>query len=125
MTNDQFMRFVEATGAPTPSNWQRGRYPREKANYPVTGVSWHQAVAYTQWVGCQLPSAAEWDKAASTLDRTANLWEWTTDEVKPRGLGRQGTKRALKGGPAQGASQSSAWPDEQLDYIGFRCARSS
>lgn len=125
VTNDQFMRFVEATGAPTPSNWQRGRYPREKANYPVTGVSWHQAVAYAQWTGCRLPSAAEWDKAASTLDRTANLWEWTTDEVKPRGLGRQGTKRALKGGPAQGASQSSAWPDEQLDYIGFRCARSS
>ena len=130
VTNEEFMRFVQATGATTPSTWQRGRYPREKANDPVTGVTWHQAVAYAEWAGKRLPKAAEWDDAASALDRAGLQWEWTSDEVKPRGLGRKGNKRVLKGGSStstvQGATQTSAaWPDEQLDYIGFRCARLS
>jgi hypothetical protein len=130
VTNEEFMRFVQATGAKAPSTWQRGKYQREKANDPVTGVTWHQAVAYAQWAGKRLPKADEWDNAASALDRARLQWEWTSDEVKPRGLGRQGTKRVLKGGsstaPVQGATQTSAaWPDEQLDYIGFRCAQLS
>lgn len=129
VTNEEFMRFVEATRSKTPSTWQRGKYPREKANEPVTGVNWYQAVAYAQWAGKRLPRASEFDNAAGALDRARLQWEWTADEIKPRGLGRQGTKRVLKGGTsngmAQGATQSSAWPDEQLNYIGFRCARSA
>ena len=128
VTNEEFMRFVQATGAKVPSTWQRGKYPREKANDPVTGVTWYQAVAYAEWAGKRLPKADEWDTAASALDRTGLQWEWTRDEVKPRGLGRKGNKRVLKGGSATATAQvatqtSAAWPDEQLDYIGFRCAR--
>jgi formylglycine-generating enzyme required for sulfatase activity len=86
-------------------------------------VTWHQAVAYAQWAGKRLPSAAEWDRDASVLVRSDGLWEWTSDEVKPRGLGRKENKRALKGGPPQSAaSTTSAWPDEELEYVGFRCA---
>ena len=124
VTNEDFMRFVEAGGKP-PSTWQRGRCPREKAALPVTGVSWHQAVAYAQWKGKRLPTAAEWDNALNKLERSGALWEWTADEVKPRGLGRKETKRALRGGPSVQSTdrpQTSAWPDEELDYIGFRCA---
>ncbi len=126
VSNEEFMRFVETGGGKTPSTWHRGRCPRENAGHPVTGVSWHQAVAYAQWTGKRLPTAAEWDKASSGLERPGALWEWTTDEVKPRGLGRQGTKRALRGGPSIQSTdrpQTSAWPDEELDYIGFRCAQ--
>ncbi len=125
VTNEEFMRFVEATRGKPPSTWDRGRCPREKANQPVTGASWYQAVAYAQWTGKRLPTSSEWDKASSGFERTGVLWEWTSDEVKPRGLGRQGTKRALRGGPVQSADrpQTSAWPDEELDYIGFRCAQ--
>lgn len=125
VTNDEFLRFVETTRGNPPSTWPRGRCPREKAGHPVTGVSWHQAVAYAEWAGKRLPTADEWDRAASGLERPGNMWEWTSDEVKPRGLGRKGTKRALKGGPSISSdrNQTSAWPDEELDYIGFRCAR--
>jgi len=124
VTNGEFQRFVENTRGNPPSTWPRGRCPREKAAQPVTGVNWHQAAAYAQWVGKRLPTAAEWDRAANTLERPRALWEWMSDEVKPRGLGRKGTKRALKGGPSTSVeqTQTSAWPDEELDYIGFRCA---
>jgi formylglycine-generating enzyme required for sulfatase activity len=126
VTNEEFQRFVEAGGGKPPSTWQRGRCPREKAALPVTGITWYQAVAYAQWKGKRLPTAAEWDNAISGLERSGALWEWTADEVKPRGLGRKETKRALRGGPSIQSTdrpQTSAWPDEQLDYIGFRCAQ--
>ena len=67
------------------------------------------------------------------LDMAGNVWEWTTDEIKPRGLGRQNqeTKRVLKGGSwnttkgsAECSEFTSAWPHEQLEDVGFRCVLS-
>lgn len=43
----------------------------ELADLPVTGVTWHGAMAYCAWLGdrtavsCRLPSAAEWQYAAA------------------------------------------------------------
>jgi hypothetical protein len=174
VTNEQYLRFVRETGAAPPSTWVNGRFPNEKVDHPVTGVSWHDAAAYASWGGQRLPTAAEWEKAArgtdgrrypwgdefdprrcntaerglggttpvgqhpsgaspyGVMDMAGNTWEWTADEVRPRGLGREDKKRALKGGawdtPArlgECAVQSSAWPDARLPDVGFRCARSA
>ncbi len=47
----------------------------EQADLPATGVTWHGAVAYCDWLtattgaACRLPSAAEWRYAAAGPDR--------------------------------------------------------
>lgn len=57
--------FVDQTGAPGPRFWSDGQYPPDDQHLPVVGVSWFEAWAYARWVGKQLPSDAEWTKAAA------------------------------------------------------------
>ncbi len=56
VTNAQYVRFVKETGHRPPGNsfWEKP----EKANYPVTDVSWDDAAAYAKWAECELPTEA-------------------------------------------------------------------
>ena len=64
--------FRDATGRPGPSTWEGGRYPEGKADYPVSGVSWFEALAYAEFVGKTLPVIAQGFKVMPPLlDRFA------------------------------------------------------
>jgi dienelactone hydrolase/predicted Ser/Thr protein kinase len=55
--------FVDQTGQPGPATWEAGDYPEGQADYPVSGVSWHEAAAYAESMGKSLPTVSHWGVA--------------------------------------------------------------
>ena len=59
-------QFVDSTGRQGPANWELGYYLAGQDNYPVTGISWYEAIAYARFRGKELPTAYHWARAAYT-----------------------------------------------------------
>jgi iron(II)-dependent oxidoreductase len=76
VTNAQYQKCVVANACPTPTSdtWKKDGY----AQHPVTHVNWQQANAYATWTGGQLPTEAQWEKAARGPNGRIYPWrgEW-------------------------------------------------
>ncbi|MBN2129790.1 MAG: protein kinase [Sedimentisphaerales bacterium] len=57
-------RFRDQTDQPGPATWEDGTYPQGQERYPVSGVSWFEAMAYARFSGSSLPTVHHWQKAA-------------------------------------------------------------
>ncbi len=71
--------------------WVDGWFPKGKADHPVTNVTYIQAKAYAEANGWQIPSSAQWEKAArGDSDNRDYPWGGEIDATKatygnPRG----------------------------------------
>ncbi|MGH2400440.1 MAG: SUMF1/EgtB/PvdO family nonheme iron enzyme, partial [bacterium] len=57
--------FRDSAGRPGPATWEAGSYPEGQDEFPVTGVSWYEAVAYAAFAGKSLPTIYHWSFVAA------------------------------------------------------------
>jgi formylglycine-generating enzyme required for sulfatase activity/serine/threonine protein kinase len=90
VTNAQYQTFMDAGGYSTREYWTDWGWAWKEAHNrdhpgcwdplqygdsdPVFCVSWHEAMAYAGWLGCRLPTEAEWEKAARGTDGRIYPW---------------------------------------------------
>jgi serine/threonine-protein kinase len=88
VTNQQYGLCVKEGICDPPSedgSFTRDMYFKhpEFLNYPVVWVNWHDANRYCEWAGKQLPTEAQWEKAARGTDAREYPWgDESPDETR-------------------------------------------
>jgi sulfatase modifying factor 1 len=113
MTNGEWRRFRDDPAYDDAKHWPGGRVvPKDQVpywaqpnnhgggtpgsdEYPVLGVNWDSAVAYTSWLSAKtgkkyrLPTEAEWEKAARGSDQRRYPWGNAIDRTLANFVGAQ------------------------------------
>ncbi|MCX6380357.1 MAG: formylglycine-generating enzyme family protein [Armatimonadetes bacterium] len=81
VTVGQYEAYCKATGAKMPfapnfdANWS-------KKDHPIVNVTWAEARTYAKWAGGDLPSEAQWERAARGTDGRKYPWGDEFDKSK-------------------------------------------
>ena len=74
ITNEQYAKFVKATGHRPPPHWNGPLIPQHQERKPVTNVTLADARAFCDWINLRLPNNDEWEKAARGTDGRMYPW---------------------------------------------------
>jgi formylglycine-generating enzyme required for sulfatase activity len=88
VTNSQYEEFITQTQTRVMPimGWEGQRVPQGLEQYPVTGVTWYEALKYCEWLNhvtgreYSLPNEAQWEKACRGGDNCIYPWG---DEFDP------------------------------------------
>ncbi len=83
VTFGQFISFVEETGYKSEGIWDslyNTDHNLEIDKIPVVGVSWNDAIAYSNWLDKRLPTEAEWEYAAKGSKKNL-IYPWGNEVV--------------------------------------------
>ncbi len=116
VTNAQYRKCAEAGGCLPPKDRQAFD-EAERAQHPVTNVTWAQARAYCQWKGKRLPTEAEWEKAARGTDARRYPWGNGNDVIMNRLRGND-LKTTSNGTVPVGSQSAIASPYGVYDLVG-------
>ena|GEM_PF-6000010 len=115
VTNAEYAQFVRETNYAAPPHWQDGRPPAGQEQWPVTNVSFADALAFAAWrskrdgVQYRLPTEEEWEFAARG-GANDYLYPWGDEWRAGRANVEADSPRPV-GSYAQGAS---AWGVQDL-----------
>lgn len=139
VTNADFERFVQSTGHVTDGETQnKGAVRRQQdgtwnwfivdgavwrspqgpgstvePDHPVLQVSWNDAQAYCHWTGKQLPTEAQWEKAARGTDERLYAWGSNWDDAR-----HSNSDKRIGATTAVGQYPDGASPYGALDMTG-------
>jgi formylglycine-generating enzyme required for sulfatase activity/S1-C subfamily serine protease len=83
VTNAQY-RFCVRSGVCSPPKDSKAFADPQRAQHPVTNLTWGQARTFCQWSGRRLPTEAEWEKAARGTDGRWYPWGNSVEVVQSR-----------------------------------------
>jgi formylglycine-generating enzyme required for sulfatase activity len=111
VTREAYRKCVEVKQCPVPEGWSDGTYPPGTGRWPVTGINWDTAQAYTKWAGKRLPTEEEWEFAAKGSEGRRYPWgnEWQQGLANANGVRNE---------PANVGEYKGASPFKVFDMVG-------
>jgi formylglycine-generating enzyme required for sulfatase activity len=80
VTVEQYAAYLKKSGAEPPDFWERVNQ-KEDGSRPVVGVDWLDSKDFCEYYGKQLPTEAQWEKAARGTD--GRKYPWGSDDPGP------------------------------------------
>jgi formylglycine-generating enzyme required for sulfatase activity len=115
-TNARYRQCVDGGGC-TPPKDRKEFDDAQKAQHPVTNITWNQARSFCQWQGKRLPTEAEWEKAARGTD--GRRYPWGNDEEVIKSRVRKGElSTGANGTEPVGRQAAQVSPYGVFDLVG-------